>query len=240
MGKPEHRDFFALDGATDNDSRSMSSSSATVFETLDDCIDQSCQLETMSLANLVGGHPIKRPKTTDLQPITFVRFNTSLEKAKPVTIKALLDSQGSESLVTKMFIKKLRLKKSSNSSTVWTTPGGEMRTNQKVKAQFTMPELHEDHLIEWNLCNPKALGKCNMIIGRDILQFLKIHLRFSDSVVEWDGSELPFKDGKATLEEAYHMAEGDVMDDATSRAKRILDAKYQKAYLKNVCQSQTK
>jgi len=151
-----------------------------------------------------------------------------------VTIKALLDSGGSESLVTEKFVKKLRLKKSSNSSTVWTTHGGEMRTNQKVKAQFTMPELHEDRLIEWNLHVTKALGKCDMIIGRDILQFLKIDLRFSDNVAECDGSELPFKDGEATPKEAYHIAEGDVMDEAVSRVKRIIDSKYQKADLKTV------
>jgi len=218
----------------------MSSSSTTNFETLDDCINQSCEPETMSLANLIRGRPIKRPKTADLRPITFVRFNTSLGKPKPVTVKALLDSGGSESLATKKFVKKLRLKKSSNSSTVWTTPGGEMRTNQKVKAQFTiMPELHEDRLTEWNLHVAKALGKCDMTIGRDILQFLKIDLRFSDNAAEWDGSELPFKDGEATPKEAYHIADGDVMDEAASRAKRILDAKCKKADLKTVCQSQT-
>jgi len=114
-----------------------------------------------------------------------------------------------------------------------------MRTNQNVKAQFTMPELHEDRLIEWNLHIAKALGKHDMIIGRDILQFLKIDLRFSDNMVEWDGSELPFKDGEATPKEAYHIADGDVMDEAASRVKRILEAKYKKADLTTVCQSQT-
>jgi len=181
----------------------MSSSSTTIFETLDNCVNQSCESETMPLANLIRGRPIKRSKTADLRPITFVRFNTLLGKPKPMTIKALLDSGGSESLVTEKFAKKLSLKKSSNSSTVWTAPGGEMCTNQKVKAQFTMPELHEDRLIESNMHVAKALGKYNMIIGRDILQFLKIDLRFSDNVAEWDGSELPFEDGKATPKEAY-------------------------------------
>jgi len=218
---------------------SASSSSTAAFETLDDCINQSCESETMSLANLIRGRPIECPKTADLQPITFMGFNTSLGKPEPVTLKALLDSGGSESHVTEKFVKKLRLKKSSNFSTEWTTPGGEMRTNQMVKAQFTMPELHEDRLIEWNLHVTKALGKYNMIIGRDILQFLKIDLRFSDNKVKWDGSELPFKDGEATPKEAYHIAEGDVMDDAVSHIKIILDAEHQKADLKNVCQSQT-
>jgi len=113
-----------------------------------------------------------------------------------VTVKAVLDSGGSESLVTEKLVKKLRLKKSSNASTVWTTPGGEIPANQKVKAHFTMPELHEDHLIEWNLHVTKALGKYDMIIGRDILQFLKIDLRFSDNIVEWDRSKLPLKMAK--------------------------------------------
>jgi len=79
-----------------------------------------------------------------------------------------------------------------------------MRANQKVKAQFTVPELHEDHLTEWNLHVAKALGKHDMTIGRDILQFLKFDLRFSDNAAEWDGSELPFEDGEATPKEACH------------------------------------
>ena len=33
-----------------------------------------------------------------------------------------------------------------------------MRTDQKVKAQFTVPKLHEDRLTEWNLHVAKALG----------------------------------------------------------------------------------
>jgi len=115
-----------------------------------------------------------------------------------VTVKALPDSGVSESFLTEKFAKKLRLKKSSNSSAVWTAPGGEMRTNQRVNAQFTVPALHEDRLAEWNPHVAKALGKCDMTIGSDILQFLKIDLRFSDNVAEWDGSELPFEDGEAT------------------------------------------
>jgi len=218
---------------------SMSSSSTTVFETSDDCVNQSCRSETMSLGNLIRGRPIKRPRTTDLRPVTFVRFNTSLKKPKPVTVKAPLDSGGSESLAIEKFAKKLRLKKSSNSNTVWTTPGGEMCANQKVKGQLTMSELHEDCLTQWNAHVAKALGKCNMTIGRDILQFLKIDLRFLDNKAEWDGSKLPFEDGEATPKEAHHTVEGDVMDDAVSLSKRIVDSKCQKTDLKNVCQSQT-
>jgi len=61
-----------------------------------------------------------------------------------------------------------------------------------------MPELHDDRLMEWNMDVTESLGPCDMIIGRDILKFLKIDLRFSHDTIEWDGAEMPFEDGDAS------------------------------------------
>jgi hypothetical protein len=72
----------------------------------------------------------------DMRPLAFVRFNTSLGKPKPVTIKALLDSGGSESLISKKYVSKLRVKSSKKKGTVWSTPGGNLHTNSRVKGQF--------------------------------------------------------------------------------------------------------
>ena len=98
------KELFALDSDSDTDTSMTGSISSCSeeqnFETLDDCINQSCSTETMPLSDLVlGRKPTKKQKTNDLRPITFVRFNTSLGKPKPVTIKALLDRGGSESRV---------------------------------------------------------------------------------------------------------------------------------------------
>jgi len=53
----EMREIFAFKNQIDNDSMSISSSED--FTSLDDCIDQSCQTETFSIAILIRG---RQPK----------------------------------------------------------------------------------------------------------------------------------------------------------------------------------
>ena len=217
----------------------MANANLPEYDSLDECIDdaQAQSKDLFSLMDFVRGRkkpPAKKRKTTDLKPIAFVRFNTRMGKAKPVTIRALLDSGGSGTLVTEKYARKLRCKKHTP-KTVWTTPGGAMSTTRQCQATFTIPELHDNRLIAWDVHVTQDLGAYDMIIGRDILLDLGIDIKFSDQSIEWDGNSIPMRDNDLSEEEAYYVSDTDVIEDSNRRMKEILDAKYEAADLNKVC-----
>ncbi len=193
--------------------------------------------ETYSLKDLIASQPKskrKKRKVQDLKPIVFIRFNVKPKnaKAKVITIRALLDSGGSGTLISERFAKKL--KKIKGTETEWSTPAGQMITTSMVATQFSMPELHDNRVIEWPMHVTKSLGAYDMIIGRDLLQDLKINLQFSDETVEWDGVSMPFKDIDEAIPASFFIQESNAVDESVSRLKNILDAKYEAADLDDI------
>ena len=237
---PDLADLYSIDSDDDSTiclNSSVASDEADYYDNLDECID------ACAVSQLVHGQrSSKRSRTDvlekDLRPIAFIRFNTSRGKMKPVTIRALLDSGASETLVCTKHTKKLKLKTNTGKKTSWSTPGGTLSTSQMAKAQFTIPELHDDKLIEWNVHVTPELGNYDMIIGRDLLSFLEVDLRFSTHEVEWDHATMPFKHVDATPLDAYFIKEPDTLTSSYERVKKILDTKYMPADLEQVCSSQ--
>ena len=165
------------------------------YGSLDKCVDHSYEAECFSIAKLIQGHrPKKRIRSIQLKPVTIVQFNTKLGKPRPVCIRALLDSGGAGTLITSKVAEKLRLKKSNLKPVKWSTPAGDVVTNMTTKSQLTLPEFHPDRLIEWNFHVTPTLGNYDMIIGRDMLEFLGMDLKFSDHTITWDQRSIPFKD----------------------------------------------
>ena len=77
-----------------------------------------------------------------------------------------------------------------------------------------------------------------MIIGRDIMSFLEIDIKFSKQVITWECAEMPFKPKDATVKTQCHVAETMAVHDTTERITSILDAKYEAADLEKVCYGQ--
>ena len=249
------RDLFALDSdnsvtSDSSDEVSTDTNDFIIDDDLSNCSSTCAMTEVSSIDDLldanaiamsVRGHPNPKKKQrtgnheSDLRPIAFVRFNTRVGKSKPVTLKALLDSGASATLIVEKYTKKLKKRQVPQG---WSTPGGDLTTNKMVKTQFTMPELQDDKIIEWNMHVTKDLGNYDMIIGRDVLQFLGINIQFSTQEVVWDYASMPFKDFDATAMDSYHIEDPDGLLQDTDRLKKILDAKYVPADLEKLCQSQ--
>ena len=75
----------------------------------------------------------------------------------PITVKALVDSGGSGCLWMKRSAQKLRIK-TQPATTVFTTMSGSHTCNERVTAQFTLPEFYDDQLIEWDFHLAPDLG----------------------------------------------------------------------------------
>ena len=208
------------------------------YTNLDACLNHSHETECFSIAKLIKGHrPTKRARTECLKPLTIVRFNSKLGKGKPVELLALLDSGGAGTLVTQKAASKLRLKKSNLNPTRWTTPAGDVTTRTSCKSQLQLAEFHPDRIIEWDFHVAESLGNYDMIIGRDMLQFLKMDIKFSTETVEWDGAEIPFKDLDADSS-CFHVDDPVHIQEAHERLKKILDAKYEAADLEEIALQQ--
>ena len=83
----------------------------------------------------------------------------------------------------------------------------------------------------------KSLGACDVIIGRDILEFPQMDIKFSDVTVAWDHKSIPFKDQDSDLTD-FFVEEPDVAEDANERLGKILDAECEKADLNKICNDQ--
>ena len=213
------------------------------YDHLDQCLDASRAPDLFSISKLIRGqqqqHKAKRQKASHFKPVALVRFNTRRGKAKPATVTALLDSGGAESIISEKLTGKLKVRTTKGKPKVWSTPAGDVTTCKKTKSQFTLPELHDDKLMEWDFHVTKSLGSYDMIIGRDLLQFLGIDIKFSTRTVEWEGAEMPFKDTAVDALSCYHMDDPQIVVDANERLKKILDAKYEAADLREICREQT-
>jgi len=45
----------------------------------------------------------------------------------------------------------------------------------------------------------------DMIVGNDLLESLKIDLKYSSAMIEWDGAEVPMRSRDATIEDLYYI-----------------------------------
>ncbi len=175
----------------------------------------------------------KRRKVDHLAPIVFAKLNTSRGKPQLRTIKVLLDSGSSGTVIHEDFVKKLRVSK--DETTKWSTAAGKLTTNRTVKKlRFKLHEFDSSKVIEWKAHVTSLRFRYDMIIGRDLLQELGIVLDFANETVTWDGQNLPMKSVDAQPDAAILANDEDRIEDEVERIKKIVDAKYEKANIPEI------
>ena len=183
-------------------------------------------------ASRLNKQPKKRIKTDHLAPITFGRLNTSLGTPKPKSIKILCNSGGSATILKSSLAKKLRRKDSKEIK--WSTLAGEVTTTKVAKVQFSLPELQEQKLINYQVHLTDQDMKYDMIMGRDLLQELGININFKNMTLEWEDHAIEMKSVDATEQTSFAIADSAAVEGASSRLKKILDAKYEAANLDEI------
>jgi hypothetical protein len=160
------------------------------LNTLDECLNISILRRYTNTIQTNPQNPAKRQKFDHLAPITFGRIQTTLGHSKTLGIKILLDTGSTESHVKKAFVKKLRLHK--DLPATWNMAAGQISMTEKCKLQFALPEFFPTKSIEWEMhVGTLENVRYDMIIGNDILEYLKFDIKYSTATIKWDGAEIP-------------------------------------------------
>ena len=133
--------------------------------------------------------------TNELAPILWVTLNTSLAKPKPIRLKALCDSGASSTMVRSDVVSNLKIRH--ENAVTWSTAAGSMTTTGKCKINFILPKFHSDRMITWDahVHTSDVSKRYDMIIGRDLQQYLKLDIAWSTSTLHWDGLTIPMRPG---------------------------------------------
>ena len=148
-------------------------------------------------------------------------------------IKILFDSGSTKTHIKREHIKKLCLHK--DTEAIWTMATGSILITEKCKVLFSLPEFFPSKMIEWNVyVGTLETIQYDMIIGNDLLEALKVDIKYSTMTIEWDGAEIPMRSKDTTIEELYLISNTPCLQEAAERIKQILDAKYEPANLNEI------
>ena len=104
-------------------------------------------------------------------------------KSKDIyTVKALLDSGATATLINSKFVKHLKRQKCKPTS--WITQNGTFTTCSKAKIEFLIPELNDQRLVTAHVHDTPQDMTYDMIIGQDLMQQMGIDILNSSKSIK--------------------------------------------------------
>ncbi|MCP4442502.1 MAG: hypothetical protein GY810_26650, partial [Aureispira sp.] len=150
-----------------------------------------------------------------------------------MTLKALLDTGATTTLINSKFVTKYKRHKCKPTS--WKTTNGTFTTDKKVKIEFMIPELNDQRLVQTYVHETEKDMSYDIIIGMDLMQDLGIDILNSSGTIKWGDQEIHMRPRDTTLAEMLSTVKDPAAVEAeTKRISDILDAKYEAANLKNI------
>jgi hypothetical protein len=201
---------------------------------LDECLNEALATNSL-LARRARGHLTKRQKLEHngaLLPIIFTTVHASPEKM----YKVLLDSGASGSIACSESIPAIKAKGSA--STIWNTAAGSFTTLlAKTTIDLVFLEFSLSQVVHAQLhVTAECLSGYDLILGCDMLSALGIILDFSRDMIIWEEGKMPMKPRDSTRENSFFVKEPNALHEEADKMSKTLDAKYQKADLKNIAE----
>jgi hypothetical protein len=199
-----------------------------------------CHQGVYTIRSTLGQTSLSTPKkkqklNDDLVPMVIGSMNVKhKESKKKVSLRILLDSGASSSIIDRSFVPKRTLTTSSHSK--WKTLAGTVYTPYEGVVKFKLPEFFESRTIQHKVYVTDNMSTMNydMIIGRDIMSKMGLKINFELLCIEWDEVLVPFKSTDIGPAQSFNVQDSASVDEATERIKKILDAKYEKADLNEI------
>ena len=159
-------------------------------------------------------------------------------KGKGQSIRGLLDSGCSRSIILKRYTDRKRLKDAGKSAVTYKTYGGSFTTQYSASVGFRLIEFSNSKQIKWDFQVDSTQQSGNvqydMIIGSDLMAQLGIDIAYSTKEINWDGETIPMKTlgelAEKTKCEGIYFAhtQPPILQMEEERQQKILDADYTK------------
>ena len=146
---------------------------------------------------------------------------------KPKTVKALLDSGATGSLVVQRYVDGQQLTREKDTS--WRTAAGDFHTDGIIKAEFAIPELTPTSKVSYDLHVASNLGAYDIILGKDILQELGIVLDFNMQIVIWNHACISMKPADCKTNDSWAITDPEDVDSwAIMTYRRTIPERYRR------------
>ena len=155
-------------------------------------------------------------------------------RSKSRYVKILMDSGASASIIHDSFVRTNKFNTRKTSANKWSTMAGSFSTSCEVEVKLKLPELNVTAHIFAPFHVTSQKSNYDVIFGRDLLRELGINLDFQNNSFIWKETEIPMKSINCKMRTNFVIQDSKNIKSATNRIKKILDANYEKANLKDI------